>query len=260
MKMTLLKRRIAQTAWRIAKYLDPRLHAVDPMVQAVLDPAMQTGSNAPAAAPAAPEVDLPADLLALTGLDARDGVRRMGGNTVAYRKQLRRFRDRYAGAVDELQRLAATQGAASARAYCHALKGLTGNLGATALFTQVAVIDAQLKLGNLPDVAALDDLRARLQGVMQEIDGLAALPEAKPLPIAASLDSQQLHKRLVQLAQALEYDLGAAEPLLLELRTGVRDAALAEEIATLAAQVDEFDVDQALHHLNTLQERLKSTD
>ncbi|HAS51706.1 MAG TPA: hypothetical protein DCS21_08160 [Gammaproteobacteria bacterium] len=252
MKITLLNRHIAQTAWRIAKRFDPRLQAVDPDVQAVFDPAIQSSGSAPVAAPAAPEIVLPSDLLALTCFNAHDGIRRMADNADAYRKQLRRFRDRYANAVDELERLAATEGATSARAYCHALKGLTGNLAATALFAQAAGIDAQLKLGNLPDAAALDELRTRLQDAVQEIDGLAAVPEAKPISMSAPLAPERLRGRLAQLAQALEYDLGAAEPLLTELRAGVRDAAL-------AARTDAFDINQVLIQLNVLQERLKST-
>lgn len=155
MKITLLNRRIAQIAWRIAKRFDPRLQAVDPDVQAVFDEVVQTGSSTP--------------------------------------------------------------------------------------------------------IPALDELRTRLQDAMQEIDGLAAVPEAKPISISAPLAPERLRGRLAQLAQALEYDLGAAEPLLTELRAGVRDTALAEEIAALAARTDAFDIDQVLIQLNVLQERLKST-
>ena len=44
------------------------------------------------------------------------------------------------------------------------------------------------------------------------------------------------------------YDLGAAEPLLAELRAGVAGTPLEPEIAAIAARVDVFDIDAALAH------------
>ncbi len=113
------------------------------------------GPALPAPAPR-PET-LPPDLLALTSLDTREGVRRIGGKAEAYRKQLRRFREHYADAVDELERRAARSGPAAAEEYCHALKGVVGNIGAQALYAQVAEIDARLKQGEPPDASALGD-------------------------------------------------------------------------------------------------------
>ena len=43
-----------------------------------------------------------------------------------------------------------------------------------------------------------------------------------------------------RLTEALDYNLGAAEPLILELRAGVSGTPLEPEIAAIAAQVDVF--------------------
>jgi CheY-like chemotaxis protein len=48
----------------------------------------------------------PDDLMALPSLNAAQGIRRIGGKVEAYRKQLRRFRERYPDAVAEMRRLA----------------------------------------------------------------------------------------------------------------------------------------------------------
>ncbi|MEX8519734.1 MAG: response regulator [Leptothrix sp. (in: b-proteobacteria)] len=213
-------------------------------------------ASGPAAAPAPLAVELPPDLLALSSLDTREGVRRIGGKAEAYRKQLRRFREHYADAAGELQRLAAQAQPLQAEAYCHALKGVTGNIGATALHEQLSDIDAQLRQGQPPDAATLAQTRRLLQAVLDDIDRLDAGPAPPPPPAAAALDPGQLRERLERLARALEYDLGAAEPLLTELRAGVAGTALAPEIAAIAAQVDVFAIDDALKLLSTLQERL----
>ena len=201
--------------------------------------------------------ELPLDLLALPSLDAREGVRRIGGKAEAYRKQLRRFREHYADAVSQLQRLATEQGASSAEAYCHALKGVTGNLGATALYEKVMDIDAGLKQGIRPDAAAFAEMETLLQAVMDDIDRLSARAVAPPAPAAKPLNPVALSERLERLAYALDYDLGAAEPLILELRAGVSGTPLEPDIAALAAWIDVFAIDEALTQLRTLQERLK---
>ena len=219
-------------------------------------PAAAPAAQPAPAAPAPPAGELPSDLLALTTLDAEQGVRRIGGNPDAYRNQLRRFREHYADAVGEVQRLAAEQGADAAEAYCHGLKGVTGNLSATALYDHVAALDARLKQGQLPDAAAMAQFQALLAAVMQEIDHLTAraLP---PLPTtAAPLDRAALGERLQRLTEALDYNLGAAEPLILELRAGVSGTPLEPEIAAIAAQVDVFAIEEALARINALQERL----
>ena len=208
---------------------------------------------APAPLPAA----FPPDLLALTSLDTREGVRRIGGKADAYRKQLRRFREHYADAVDELERRAARSGPAAAEEYCHALKGVVGNIGAQALYAQVAEIDTRLKLGEPPSAAALGEMRARLEQVMGEIDSLAANAPHAIAPAAAPLGSTRLRELVEQLAQALSYDLGAAEPLLTELRAGVGGTALESAITAIAAQVEIFAIDEALAQLNALRAHLE---
>ncbi len=192
-----------------------------------------------------PAPEFPPELLALTSLDSREGVRRIGGKVEAYRRQLRRFRENYANAVSQLQHLAREQNPRHAEDYCHVLKGVTGNIGATALHAKVSAIDTALKQEKMPDTAELDEMHVLLQNVMQDIDRLASLPEPATLPAIVPLSPDQLRERLERLGDALNNDLGSAEPLLAELRAGVRDTPLEPEIAAIAARVDVFDIDAA---------------
>ncbi|MDD5334793.1 MAG: response regulator [Rhodoferax sp.] len=217
-------------------------------------PAGRLKRLAGAAASGTPQTgDLPPDLLALTSLDALEGVRRIGGKAEAYRKQLRRFREHYPDAIGQLRRLTAQQGVARAEEYCHALKGVTGNIGAHALYEKVAAIDDQLKQGRLPDAAELDQARALLQQVMQEIDTLASGAVPAPVPAAGLLSAQARGELLTRLGQALENDLGAAESLLGQLRAGVAGSPLEKDINALAELVDVFDIDAAQAQLKRLQ-------
>ena len=212
-------------------------------------------SLSPAAAPRIlqPEA-FPPELQALSSLDTREGVRRIGGKAEAYRKQLRRFRERYANAAEKLQRLVAESSVQQAEDYCHALKGVAGNIGATALYDKVVQIDGLLKQGGLPDAAALTEMRILLQAVIQDIDSLAVT--AAP-PAIAPLDPGQIFERLTRLLRALDEDLGAADPVLQELRAGVAGSTLEPEVASIVDQVDVFAIDEARAQLCALQARMK---
>ncbi|WP_177187714.1 response regulator [Formivibrio citricus] len=195
---------------------------------------------------------IPSDLLALTCLDAGEGVRRIGGKADAYRRQLRRFRDHYADAVTELRRQIAEKGAQRAEEYCHALKGVTGNIGAQALYEKISALDTLLKEGTQPDAAVLDEAEALLQQVVSEIAGLAVGADAVSAAPAIPLTPEALHELREKLAHALKYDLGEAEPLLAALRAGVAGGALEAEVAAIETLVDVFDIDAALERLNKL--------
>ena len=199
--------------------------------------------------------DLPAELLALDGFDASEGVRRIGGKIDAYHRQLRRFRENYADAVSELQRQIAANNLRQAEDYCHALKGVTGNIGAVSVYGVVTAIDDELKRERIPGPDMLAELQSRLQVVMQAIDRLSCRP-APAASSAAPFDSGQLRDHLQRLAKALEYDLGHVEPLLAELRGGVANTPLQADIEAIAMKADVFDIDAAQALLRSLRDRL----
>ncbi|NEX19524.1 response regulator [Thiorhodococcus mannitoliphagus] len=215
-------------------------------------PTQLAAEPARAAASGAFGATLPPDLLGLSSLNAPEGLLRVGGSPQVYRRLLRLFRERYSDAAAELRRLLANKGIQATQAYAHALKGVTGNLGATALYAQVADIDAQLKQGTPPSAADLQALQTRLQTLIGEIDGLAAAEVHIPAPT----DPVQLHQHLRLLADALERDLGPVGPLLKDLQTAVAGSALESDISAIAALVDVFDLDEALSLIADLQERL----
>jgi two-component system sensor histidine kinase/response regulator len=198
-------------------------------------------------------VELPPPLLALGSLDVREGVRRIGGKASAYRKQLGRFREHYADAAGHLKRLIDEQGNQAVVEYCHALKGVTGNIGATALCDRIAALEVLLKQGLRPQAGALEELRVLLQEVLDDIDTLAEHKVDDPVAVEGeSLSVRALGDLQRRLADALSYDLGAAEPLLAELRAGTAGTELEEEVVAIAALVDVFDIDGALARLRAL--------
>ena len=125
------------------------------------------------------------------------------------------------------------------------LKGVTGNIGASALHGKVSEIDAELKQGKIPGPTELDEMQTLLQNVMLDIDSLASSPEQTLPPITVLLDPEQLSERLERLDEALNNDLGSAETLFAELRAGVHGTPLEAEIAAIATKFDVFDIEAA---------------
>jgi len=200
--------------------------------------------------------EIPQELAALASLDARDGIRRIGGKVDAYRKQLRRFREHYPDPVGELRRLVEEQGLERAAEYCHALKGVSGNIGAVALYGKIAEIDARLKQGRTPTETEWEGSRISQQQVIADIDSLAAA--AAPAPaVGPPLNRAEIVERLDRLADALEHDLGAAEPILAELRSGMAGDTSEPILGEVSAKVDVFAVDDALAQVNVLRRRFK---
>ena len=212
---------------------------------------------APAAPPASPSED---DLLALGCFNAAEGIRRIGGNADAYRRQLRRFRQHYPNPAAELRRLLASPELRSAEAYCHALKGVTGNLSALPLYESLTHIDGLLRQGTAPDAALLDELDALFDAAMAEIDSLPGNAPPPPASTARPIDPAQLHTLLARLTQALTYDLGAAESVLAALRTAAAGSTLEAAVTTLAAQVDVFEIDDARAQIRKLETLIEGMD
>jgi len=194
-----------------------------------------------------------ADLLALKSVDAQRGIRLFGGKQASYRKQLQRVRQRYFGAIDELQRLIAEKGMAAGEQFCHAFMGVCGTISANELLAGVTELDDLLKQNKMPAPGQFEHLQQLLQQLMGEIDGLPAATDVLP---AAALERDKLLSGLATLATLLENDMGEAESLLEKLRAGVAGGEAEQAVAWIAASVDSFAIDEALFQINTLLVRL----
>jgi two-component system, sensor histidine kinase and response regulator len=199
--------------------------------------------------------ELPVELLALESLQAQEGVYRIGGKVEAYRKQLKRFREHYPDAAKELQRLLNEQGHIAAENYCHALKGVAGNIGAFVLFEEITRIDNLLKQEQIPSENDFEQLNQLLSQVIEDIDSLSinTLPYVKHEP----LSSQQLLEKITWLQQAAETDLGTVESIITDLRAGVVGTEFEKAMSEIAMQLDIFNIDEAQVLLTALKQQLE---
>lgn len=203
------------------------------------------------------KVDYPSDLLALSSLHIADGIEHIGGNVEAYRKQLRRFREHFANAIQELQRiLYEEKDMLAATVYCNALKGVSGNIGAISLFRYVSHLANDLREDRLLDEKNLQRLDMLLQDVFRDIDSLpcekTTVSEFEKKPFSLT----DLLAKTEELLVTLENDLGESERYLTQL-CELADGSEFETITeAIAVQLDEFNIEQARLLLEDLKKRL----
>ncbi|HAU28877.1 MAG TPA: hypothetical protein DCW68_02050 [Rhodospirillaceae bacterium] len=201
----------------------------------------------------------PADLLALKSIDAPQGIHRIGNKPEAFRKQLFRFHKHYLNAGSELRRLVSDGDMVASEAYCHTLKGVSGNLSMNSLFSCLCEIDDALKQERMPLPADLDLVDTLLHQVMEEIKTLAPpLMDAAP-PSVGAVQDNDIPVKLSVLASLLEKDFGSAEECLADLRTYVAGSELEQAVAKIADQMDVFAIQEALATIHALLIHLDET-
>jgi two-component system sensor histidine kinase/response regulator len=173
-------------------------------------------------APPAPSAEVQAHghdpaIRELPGMDVDSGLARVQGNEAVYRTLLEDFRSQIADAHARIRR-AAGEDPAQARALCHALKGVAGNVGAMGIHAAAAALEAAL--GQAPPDAWSGPLSALEGSIGPVLAGLARLPDrqARREPGAASLEPEAFVKAVAGLDAMLKAQDMDAPARLEELR------------------------------------------
>ena len=155
------------------------------------------------------QMEVPPALAEFAGLDTARGLRALGGKLSAYVALLRQFVATHRGDPQRLRSALEAGQVEAARQRLHALKGVAGSLGATALQAAALALEHALR-GH--ETAALPALVASLESDMQGLDAvLAQLPEAAAS--APAPDPAGAHAVLAQLVPLLVSDDTAAADL-----------------------------------------------
>ncbi|MEY4766591.1 MAG: hypothetical protein RI907_3264 [Pseudomonadota bacterium] len=214
---------------------------------------------------------LPPDLASLGRLgDVGRGVRRIGGNVEAYRRQLQRFSEHHGHAPQRLEELVHLGDFDAASAHAHALKGVLGNLGFEPLFHLVGQMEQALREGRAPAPELQQALAQGWREALAEIDRARRLAEASaqaaesaqsaPAPAGTAFDPAALRQSLEALAHALGHDLGAATEPLRKLCGGVssKEAGhIKPRVDHIAGLIDSFDIEGALSEIDVLRRQLQ---
>ena len=148
--------------------------------------------NGPQPAPLLPEH--------LEGVDIQDGLNRVGGNKMLYRKLLIKVREDYARAAEEIAALLTDGKQEEAERLAHSIKGVAGNVGAARLQSAGADLEAAIKENDC------NAIPLKLQALSAELGVLAGSLRALggPQPGEAASRLAGPASSPAEMAQALE--------------------------------------------------------
>jgi len=203
---------------------------------------------------AAPEDDFPHEI---PGLDMVAGLRRVLGKRPRYLAMLRGFVANQAGAVQQVSALIAAGDRAGAERGAHTLKGLAGNIGASALQVLAGEAEHALSPAAVGEASAAA-LSARLAPQLAQLESVLAGQVAAIvacLPAEAELatvevDPEQRDAVVRELGALLADDDARSERLLVE-HGALLAAAFPQHYRRLEQAVGDFDMEQALAILNS---------
>ena len=178
----------------------------------------------------------------LPGVDIASGLRRVLGKRELYQRLLGKFAASQGDFAAQVRTALAAQQLESAERLAHSLKGLAGNLGATDLAAQAAMLESAIK------DARHDELASLLAEVQRSLDALLAAINAQ-FPAESlggvAVDTEQLQVLCRQLQRLFSEDDPRAGKCFDEHAELLRSA-FASDYAALAAAVRSFDFEQAL--------------
>jgi PAS domain S-box-containing protein len=193
----------------------------------------------------------------LPGFDTVRALARMGGSARTYRKTLAKFMASEATAMARVRTSLAAGEREVARREAHTLKGVAGNIGATALQEAAAALEASLAAsGDEGEEALLDIVEERLQETLRLIaSGLAAGEEAQPSAASAPLEA--LTGLLVELEERIDnYDASAGE-LAERLVAGLQGWPLRQQAMELGQLLESYRFDEAKELLAKLRAEIE---
>ena len=152
------------------------------------------------------------DLPSIAGLDTADGLSRVGGNRMLYRKLLRQFVDQQATVIAQVTEALAANDVARAERLAHSLKGVAGNIGAHPI--RFAAADLEKSIRNSAGIdAAKQQLASLLLPFVAALRPVAETADrARTDSPATNADPSQTRQAAERLATLLsESDPGAAD-------------------------------------------------
>lgn len=197
-----------------------------------------------ATTPATPAQEIPPDNL--PGLDLREGLERVRGNFVLYRRILGNFLQQHGHSSERLETLIMQRQWSEACALAHSLKGTGGNLGALTLYSAAAATEQACKSQDtVLAITTLAPLQNALAEVLNSIAGLGSPDEGE----TAATDSpeasgESLTDVIHSMLALIECDLGEAQNCLARLHQKADTDALRAWVHDIEFAMNCFDTDK----------------
>ena len=202
-----------------------------------------------ASAPALPEIE---------GLDVAKAIRLVGGSPKLFVDLLRRFTDKFLDAGERIRADLEAGRDKDAERLAHTVKGSVGYIGAADLFVCAQALEAALRTGDRAEVdRLLPDFTAQLAALGTTLKAfLASRKEEKPPPPPGKPDPDKAMRIVERLKAHLETGDSEAEDAIQDLKAALRGAGLDEDLAAVAAAIEEVEFETACALLGPLADRI----
>lgn len=181
----------------------------------------------------------------IPGIDIAAGLSRVGGNKKLYRKLLHDFAGNYRSIVSEIRKGIVEGKLEEARRIAHTLKGVSGNISATDIFSASEKIEHALTKSPPEDCTALlEQLETAICALVSSIDALDndkrqdSPVESEPLPVSA------IEPMLLEAARMIWTDDVEADQAISNLRRAFGNR-FVHEMQEIATSVNGFDFEAA---------------
>jgi PAS domain S-box-containing protein len=193
----------------------------------------------------------------LSGIDTRAGLATCAGNSELYRRLLLKFLNAEADFAEKFVAASAADDSTDAIRCAHTLKGVAGNIGATAVQQAAAALELACneQASSKETERLLDQVVAALNPVLEDLAQLEQDPmtkagqEAQP----GKPDPQRLNSLFARLRELLEDDDAEAADLIEELQSMSATSFAEDKITALATAVTDYDFETALAALVELE-------
>ncbi|NEV63661.1 PAS domain S-box protein [Thiorhodococcus minor] len=204
------------------------------------------GPEPEASEPGLPEEMLIARLEEMSGIDHERGLSMLGGDGGKYLSFLRRFLKSHGEDPQRMSDALARDAFETVRQLAHALKGVAGTLGMTAIAERATALNAALSGTDRPDRSQVRAMIAELERDFRPLKELLVQPPSveRHAPAAAQ-DPARGGEILGELAELLDQDNTKCFALM-EEHAAVLQTLIGAQYAALEEHLARFDFEQAL--------------
>jgi PAS domain S-box-containing protein len=195
--------------------------------------------------------DKPTDseIPAIENLDVAASMDRLQGNKQLYMNLLSRFSEHYQDFDQQLDEALDSADTEPAVRLAHTVKGLAGNIGATALEGIASTAENDLK-DNSCSEEILDSLRSQVRNLVLQLTEFNE--EKAPPETESTFDTARAIQLLQQLHPMLEEYDAAVGDFLSQHSASLDTPALSKELKLLAKAISDYDYEQAMQQLTTM--------
>ncbi len=195
----------------------------------------------------------PSELPEIEGVDIKDGLKRVGGNSRLYRDLLMKFAAKYTDSALQISDALHADDRKTAERIAHTVKGVAGNISIKPVQSAAETLEKAIRENDSSAPAILQEfataLRVQIDAIEQALPLEALTLEIEPKksfdPIAAS-------NEIARLRSQLKASDGDSEETFRTLRNILNGQIAKTRLDALAANISDFDFAGALSKLDDI--------